>query len=168
MGLNLREGQNKPRVGITSKASAELMDEIFRSGIDLGYLEALQETIDEINQEEAETPKGDTWDDVVEWEAQERLEKSGYESHGRHLLGDWILVDKKYEIDRNGPYGFAITANFDNGDIISVEYSKTTKRCADTSICYRQRDDGGPCGNLDREGDTLAYALPDEYMDNDE
>lgn len=178
--------EDKPRVGVTSKAHPEFLDDCITQGIDLGYESALAETIAEIQGEiaarsedipsehEAErdmsAPKLTADDsDGIEAEAQSRLEC--LESSGPYLIGDWRKnAEGLYEIDHNGSAGYAAQFNSGSmGDIVTVEWSKTTKRCHHTSPCFVMSDGSGPCGDLDTVGDSVvAYCLPDDCMESAE
>ncbi len=145
---------DKPRVGVISLNSELLNQDIdifgeeIINGIDLGYeeyraeLEASGKTDEEID-EEMYSYRND-------------------ESH--YLFGDWIKnADGKYEINKTGKAGYAATYSSYSGNIC-VEFSKTARRCNNTSPCYVMADGSGPCGNLDSEGDNvLAYDLPKEF-----
>ena len=147
--------EDAPRVGIVSANSLAswIYDEIDQ-GIDIYFEEFLEELA-----ERGLDP------DSMEWQR----EVDRYENDSRVMLfGDWRLnpETERYEIDRNGSKGFAAMFNSDSGNI-SVEFSKTLKRCMHTSPCYVMADGSGPCGDLDTEGDSvLAYSLPAEFFDN--
>jgi hypothetical protein len=144
----------KPRVGVVSIHSLAdfVFDEIDR-GIDLGWEEFNNDLEDQIEAGE-----------ITEDEAEQK--RDSYQScDNTHLFGDW-KQDKKglYVIDRDGPDGFSATYNSGSGNVC-IEYSKTTKKCNQTSPCYVMADGSGPCGDLDTPGDSvLAYSLPKEYF----
>lgn len=132
-----------PVVGITNQLPDWVYD-LIDKGIDLAYEEAVAEL----------EAQGKTEDEIDK-------ELENFES-STMLVGDWTEDENgKYIIDENGDEGFAASYNNENGDILSIEFSKTTKWCNHTSPCYRMQD-GGPCGDLDTKGDSvLAYALPE-------
>ena len=79
------------------------------------------------------------------------------------LVGNaWFKgADGKYEIDKTKEY--AATYSGDSGNI-SIEWSKYTRKCNNTSPCYVMADGSGPCGDLDTPGDAvIAYDLPPEF-----
>jgi len=152
--------EDQPRVGITSRASHDLIDEAITQGIDLGYESALAEFLEfhKLAGVEATEEKQQEWID-------------DFQSEGPYLIGDWIKnAEGLYEIDRNGAQGFS--ASFSSGsfgDIVTVEWSKAVKRCQHTSPCFVMADGSGPCGDLDTPGDSvLAFALPDDCMQTEE
>lgn len=145
---------DKPRSGIISQHSvnSDFLDNIICNGIDLSYL-------DFVEQLQAEGKTEDEIQDACDY----------YESDGsEYLFGDWQLVNGSYEINRSGKHGFALSYSANSGNIC-VEYSAVTKRCHHTSPCYIMSDGRGPCGDLDTDGDSVvAYALPLEYLNPQE
>jgi hypothetical protein len=80
-----------------------------------------------------------------------------YESdNSTYLIGDWLKDDNgKYYPDQTGEYA-AIT-----GEIYTqVVFSKVTKRVRLCSPCYPGQ------GDLDSDGDYLAYNLPLDLIGN--
>lgn len=166
-----------PRVGVTSKASPEFIDDCITQGIDLGYEDALQDAMARLRQESPNTVDSASYEDALEVEAQRELEC--FDSSGPYLYGDWKKIDlssiagkqgQGYEIDRNGSHGFACSySNGSFGNCVSVEWSRTTKACHHTSPCFVMADGSGPCGDLDTAGDSVvAYCLPDDCMQSAE
>lgn len=106
---------------------------------------------------------------IAELESQDKTEEEirelteQYDNDNRVVLfGDWIKVNGKYEPDKTKDFA----AVYDNeSNIITVEWSKHIKLCAETSPCYVMSDGSGRCGDLDSEGTTVtAYSLPIEYF----
>ncbi len=153
--------EDKPRVGVTSNASLDFLDECFTEGIDINYEEVYADVLNEIKAESENDSEMD-----IENEAAKRMEY--YENRGPYLYGDWVKnAEGQYEIDKNGKYGFAVTYSQESGNV-SVEWSRTTKRCHHTSPCYVMADGSGPCGDLDTKGDSvIAYCLPDDCIRDD-
>ena len=74
-------------------------------------------------------------------------------------------TDGRYEIDRSKTFAAVYSSYSGN---VTVEYSKHTTLCHNTSPCYTMADGSGPCGDLDTKGDTVtAYTLPPEYFKNE-
>ncbi len=141
-----------PRVGIISANSEKLNQDIIN---ELPYESGAVNLSEEEYRAELEALS----DQEIE------VEMERYESDGdTYLIGDWKKnSDGKYEIDRAGKEGYAATFSFYSNNI-SVEWSKTTRRCHHTSPCYVMAGGSGPCGDLDTDGDTvLAYDLPKEF-----
>ena len=118
------KNEDKPRVGVISVHSCadSIYDEIY-SGIDLVYEEFLLGLQDKGIEEDSE---------------QGQIEIDNYENDNTNtLFGDWKQIESKYSIDRNGSHGFA--AHYHDG-IITVEWSKHTKKCHHTSPCYVMAD----------------------------
>jgi hypothetical protein len=72
-------------------------------------------------------------------------------SHTR-LIGDWLKdKDGLYYPDKAGEF-----AGIENESTIQVVWSKETRHCALCSPCYPGQ------GDIDSQGDFLAYCLPEE------
>jgi hypothetical protein len=143
------KNEDKPRVGVISiNACDDFIHDDIDQGINLSYEEFLLE-LEERGIEE----------DSAEWG--EECDNFACENETT-LVGDWKKVDGKYVPDQNGENGFAAT--YHDG-IITVEWSKTTKKCHHTSPCYMMADGSGPCGDLETEGDSvIAFSLPDDLI----
>jgi hypothetical protein len=140
----------KTKVGVIScnQLKSFIYDEI-NQGIDITFEEFYDDLLDQgLSEEEIEKNT-------------DRYEKD----NSTILIGDWKKVNKKYEIDKNGPNGFSATYN-DN--IICVEYSKDVKKRGLTSPCYVMADGSGPCGDLSLPGDFDTFSLPGDFFGEDE
>jgi len=140
-----------PRVGITqaNRLNSFIFDDI-NNGIDLTFEEFLLDLEKE---------------GLTEQEKDSRIDQ--YDNDNRvALFGSWKKVNGRYEVDKSGE--FSAVYNNDSGNI-SVEWSRTLKRCAKTSPCYVMTDNSGPCGDLDSDGDDVeAYSLPAKYFNQEE
>ncbi len=147
--------KSKPRVGITNVNNLhdDFYQDCLNNGIDLTW----EEYDDEMNRriENAEISIDD---------AQDEMECVEFDSH-TFLLGAWIKVDGRYEIDRSGKSG-SFALQYDTGSgYVSVEWSQVTKQCQNTSPCFVMANGDGPCGNLDSEGsEVIAYTLPVDFF----
>jgi len=161
---NTENSMYQPRIGVVSQHSLAdwIFDEIDQ-GIDLTWLEAIEDLKNEIK---AENPN------ISEDDLEQRIEEESenFEFNRRIMLfGDWKVNEEgKYEIDREGEYGFSAEYNNDTGNIC-VEYSKYIMiNSRKTSPCYIQADDGHPCADLDSEGSLEGFSLPPEYYREDD
>ena len=75
-----------------------------------------------------------------------------------HLYGSWVLVDGKYEPDKNGEYAFIYNSNYNT---IQVVWSKHTIKGSLCSPCYPGQVDAGS------SGDFKAYGLPEDMIYTD-
>ena len=139
-----------PRVGVIAGNSELLSDYIYDDidqGIDLTYEEYLLELEEQGKSEQ---------------EIEEEMDMACFDER-IILFGDaWIKNNEgKYEIDKTK----GVAASYDSGsNIITVDWSKTTRKCHHTSPCYIMANGDGPCGNLDTKGDAvLAYDLPKDW-----
>jgi hypothetical protein len=70
------------------------------------------------------------------------------------LIGKWLKnSDGKYEADKSGEYSAIVTECE-----TQVVFSNNLKRCALCSPCFVGQ------GDLDSEGEFLAYNLPDDIL----
>ena len=150
--------RNKPRVGVLSIHSVnyDFQDELDQ-GIDLDYLEAVEEFRAEVKEENPDATENEI-DALVE------RKFDCWESSGATVLfGSWKKnAEGKYEIDTKGEY--AGTYSRESGNLC-VEWSQHTKKCGCTSPCYVMADGSGPCGDLDSEGDdVVAFTLPEDCL----
>lgn len=152
------KNEDKPRTGVVSINSLYpyLVDDCISSGINVSYESFLNDLYNQHgDNEDAIANDCDMYD-------------SDYDRDGdTYLLGDWKQVNGKYEIDYNGPNGYAMTIDFST-NVACVEYSKYTTLCHHTSPCYVMSNGDGPCGDLDTPGDSvLAYTLPEDCFNKD-
>ena len=142
---------------ISLNSLADWVNDEIHQGIDLGLESAVENLRAEYLEKHPDADEADI-DEHVEKETE-------YWEFGDSeiLIGDWIKIDGKYQVDRQGKQGFAaIYSNF-CGDTVTVEWSKHTRRCAGTSPCFMVVG-GGTCGNLDSKGSShLAYDLPTDW-----
>lgn len=131
----------KPRVGvIQANDVASFIYEEIEQGIDISYLEAQKDLIDQ----------GKSEDEIEK-------ELDLFEG-GTILFGDaWIQdANGNFHVDETKEFA----ATFNEG-VICVEWSKHTKECHHTSPCYMMADGSGLCGDLCTEGNSvIAYDLP--------
>lgn len=127
-------------------------EEEILNGIDLGYEEAVADM-------EAEGKSEEEIEEELEFWEQDSV---------CILFGDWKKNSEgKYEIDYNGPKGFAGTYSNSSGAIVTLEWSKHSAKCHHTSPCYVMCD-GRPCGDLDTEGDSVeAYCFSKDEFNED-
>jgi hypothetical protein len=148
---------DKPRVGIISQHSvdSDLLDEILRCGINLSWDTFINDLRNDL------TKEGKSEDEIEE---ELNNANDNYQNDNDiFLYGDWEEVESgkdkgKYQINKQGKHGFALTFS---GNNLCVEWSTITKLCHHTSPCYVMSNGDGPCGDLDTQGNSvLAYALP--------
>jgi hypothetical protein len=140
-------------------------------GIDIGYEEAYEEEKKRLTGELAEKGIDETHEDF-DSRLEEDLQKFAdicEMDQTEILVGDWKKNGKGlYEIDFDGNFGWAGSYSNSHGAILTVEYSNYVTECAPTSLCYRRRDTGGPCGDLDNEAmkgeGVLSFCLPPDYF----
>jgi hypothetical protein len=155
-----------PRVGIVNASS--LYDDLFQDclsdGIDLDWIDIVDETTERLKSENPELDDTDI-SEMVDSELQD-FDRDSY----CFLLGAWIKgKDGQYLIDKTGNSGsYALSYNTESG-MVCVEWSQLTKKCMNTSPCYVMSDGSGPCGDLDTPGDAVvAYTLPIDMFRTDE
>ncbi|RLG44004.1 MAG: hypothetical protein DRN81_05440 [Thermoproteota archaeon] len=145
------------KVGVTSihNIDGEVIEDLIQNGIDLTFMEYYNERFEELLKQ-GHTDFDDI-DNIISEETQDF-------DTDTWLIGDWTLVDGKYSINKDGPEGFAGTYNRDSCNIC-VEYSQyVILNCHYTSPCYVMADGSGPCGDLDTDGDIMAYCLPPDMF----
>ena len=143
-----RVDSEKPRCGIIG-ANSELLNTDYlydlidiNNMIDLSYESSIKELTDEQIEELMDC----------------------FESGPNYLIGSWVKVDGKYQVDYNGE--FSGTYNSDS-NTVCIEYSKTTRETHHTSPCYIMADGSGQCGDLETSGDSvISYDLPKEYYNS--
>ncbi len=178
--------EDKPRVGVVNAHSLAswIFDEV-SDGVDLTYESYMldlkgehdQAHLDHVEECEAAHSVGRHSDatsdheeeDFDDCRACQRLCEQYESNDSTILIGSWKKNDETglYEIetDRGGDY--AATYNSGSG-LISVEWSRRTRRVGHTSPCFVMANGDGPCGDLDSEGDTvLAYDLPETFYEKD-
>lgn len=151
--------EDKPRTGVVMAHSlASWFFDDQGSWIDLGYEEACLEARGEMK---SEHPEAD--DDELDELVSEAMENFDPPYGTTYLIGGWVKVDGRYEVDRESEFA----ATYDTGsNIVCVEWSRHTTRCHHTSPCYTMADGSGPCGDLDTPGDSVvAYTLPGDYFE---
>ena len=128
-----------PITGVVNANAAEWLCEEFDSGVNLSYLEALDNF--NANPDEFAEYGIDNEDDF----------NDSYEEQGdTHLIGGWILQDDgQYIPDTESEYSAIV------GEIYAqVVHSQFVERCALCSPCYPGQADIG------NDGKYLAYTLP--------
>jgi hypothetical protein len=159
------KNRSVPRCGIISIHSLDpyFLDEIVVDGIDLGYQQSQEETRDQIREENPELS-----DEEIEEAVNESM-SNVCENISSYIFGDWKKnTEGLYEIDQNGKQGFALSYSPESG-VVTVEFSKHTKKCGHTSPCYVMANGDGPCGDLDSEGDSVvAFCLPEDCLCKEE
>lgn len=149
---------DKPRVGVVSLNSlSEWIHDTIYDGIDLTIEEYEGETRKQIT---AENPGMD--DDEIDELVSESLSMAGFDSRVI-LFGSWKKdSDGRYTPDTSGEY----SAEYNSDDnLVTVEWSRHTVACHHTSPCFVMADGSGPCGDLDKPGDSvIAYTLPPEFF----
>jgi hypothetical protein len=84
----------------------------------------------------------------------EELENWEYSPSDTWLIGGWIKNEGQFEPDKDSEYSAIV------GEICTqVVWSKSTRRCALCSPCYPGQ------GDLDSEGEFLAYDVPADARD---
>ena len=149
--------RSKPRVGIVSANSLynELFEDCINNGIDLTWESFRDELAHEIDRNNPDLG-ADEKDELFEKES----ECAEFDSH-TFLLGAWVKVNDRYEIDKSGKSGSYALVYDTGSNNVSVEWSTLTTQCNNTSPCYVMSDGSGPCGDLDSKGDAVtAYTLP--------
>jgi|GEM_PF-5307147 len=156
-----------PRAGIISANSLDqdFISDIMMMGTDLNWD---SNVIDLKRDAQAEGEEKGLSEAEIEELFEEKCEEANlsWESDGStYLFGDWKKdKDGKYEIDKEGKLGFSLTYSISSNSV-SVEWSKTTKKCHYTSPCYVMADGSGPCGDLDTPGDSVvAFSLPEDVL----
>lgn len=153
---------NVPVGGVVNVNRLEgVIHDLANNGIDLGFAPGWEEfklgkCIEFLSAYWDSLQEDDLYDEIepdaeliAEWK-EEYAET--YDQPGLILIGDWVKDEAGlYDPDPAGE--FAAIVDYD-ANVVAVKHSKVTKRCALCSPCYPGQ------GDLESEGDYLAYDLP--------
>lgn len=139
---------------ITGVGNANQIQE-WEDFIDLDFEIALTEKIKELISIAEENDKPYEQEDIA-CEAVEQLEGFSGETQ---LYGSWLQDgEDKYYPDPDGEYAMIYDSN---NNIYQVIHSQYAIQCYHCSPCYPNQ------GDIDSEGDLLAYCLPPDMMNEE-